>query len=522
MAAPALVTRCPMTATLSPDQFLDPVWRLNNLYTCVSKAGKLIHFRPNGVQQEIIANVHSRNVLLKARQFGVTTLWCLIILDDCLFTPHVRGAVIAHKMDDAKVIFRDKVRQPYDNLDEGLRRAIPATQDSADTLSFGNGSSFRVSTSVRSSTVNWLLVSEYGKICSQWPEKAEEIRSGAFPAAEKGIIAIESTAEGEGGDFYDTVSNARELMIRNAELTEKDYRFFFFPWYRAPEYEMARTNVPVGDDDNAYFDKIESEIGVTISQQKRNWYVTEERVQGGNMKREYPSTPDEAFEQALEGAIYADHLAYAYKHNHIGAFPLDNRFPVNTFWDIGHSHGNATAVLFEQDIEGFPRFVGCYEKEGEWIDQHLRNLKAWGDEHGVTWGKHYMPWDADREEVWLPEGTLSVMGRLGFHPSIVRRTVNIWESIQVARRRFPQTRWDAEGCKLALTRIKRYRKEWDERRGVWRDHPYHGPESNMSDAYRTFAESGHVVGKAPRLDVDDAHKKRFYDRDRGEGSWVAQ
>lgn len=507
--------------SVGTDQFLDPIWRLNNLYKIVDKSGKLIPFRPNGVQSEILANVHDRNVLLKARQFGVTTLWCLVILDDCLFTPHVRGAVIAHKMDDAKVIFRDKVRMPYDNLDDGLRAVIPATQDSADTISFGNGSSFRVSTSVRSSTVNWLLVSEYGKICSQYPDKAEEIRSGAFPAAEKGIIAIESTAEGEGGDFYETVTNARELALRGAELTEKDYRFFFFPWYRAPEYEMVRTNVPISEEDTAYFDRIEAELGVTISQPKRNWYVTEERVQGGNMKREYPSSPDEAFEQALEGAIFADHIAFAYKHDHIGAFPFDSRFPVNTFWDLGRSHGNATAVWLEQDIDNQPRFVGYYEKEGEWIDQHLRNLREWGNERGVTWGKHYMPHDGDVDPLWLPEGTLALMGKLGFTPAIVTRAANKWESIQVARRRFPQCRFDADGCKVGLSRLKRYRKEWDERRGVWRDHPYHGPESNGADAFRTFAESGHAPGPTIRLDATDAHKRRFYERETS-GSWLTQ
>lgn len=127
--------------------------------------------------------------------------------------------------------------------------------------------------------------------------------------------------------------------------------------------------------------------------------MTEEAVLGGDMRREYPATPKEAFDQALEGAIYADHLAFAYKHGNIGHFPLDNRFPVNTFWDLGRSHGNATAVLMEQDIDGSPRFVGYYEKEGEWIDQHLRNLKEWGNERGVTWGKHYMPHDGDREHL---------------------------------------------------------------------------------------------------------------------------
>lgn len=510
-----------MTATINPDQFLDPRWRLNNLYSIINKQGRLVPFRLWDEQREFLENIHTRNLILKARQRGFTSLLCLIYLDDCLFTPNRRAAVIAHKMDDAKVIFRDKVRLPYDNLDPALRRMIPATQDSADTLTLGNNSSFRVSTSVRSSTVNWLLISEYGKICSQFPDKAEEIRSGAFPAAEQGVITIESTAEGEGGDFYDKCIEAQALQERDADLTRKDYRFFFFPWYRAPEYRMERTNVPIGDEDAQYFDRLQGELNVTIGQNQRNWWVTEEREQGGNMKREYPSTPGEAFEQALEGAIFGDDLASAYKHKRIGSYPLDSRFPVNTFWDLGRSHGNATAVWMEQDIENVPRFVGYYEKEGEWIDQHLRNLKEWGNERGVTWGKHYMPHDGDTEVVWLPEGTLAIMGKLGFQPSIVTRAANKWESIQISRRRFPQCVWDAEACKVGLSRLKRYRKEWDDRRGVWRDHPYHGPESNGADAYRTFCESGHLPPAPVRYDDRDGHKRRFYNRASQE-SWITQ
>jgi hypothetical protein len=91
-----------MTATLSADQWLDPRWRLNNLYTVVNKKGKAVPFRPNWAQQEFLDGIHTRNLILKARQLGFTTLCCIVYLDDCLFTPNVEAAVIAHKVDDAK------------------------------------------------------------------------------------------------------------------------------------------------------------------------------------------------------------------------------------------------------------------------------------------------------------------------------------------------------------------------------------------------------------------------------------
>lgn len=506
-----------MTATINPDQLLDPRWRLRNLYTIVDKKGRKVRFEPNWAQQKFLDDLHRRNLILKARQLGFTTFCCLLYLDDCLFTDNVEAAVIAHKIDDAKKIFKTKVKFPYDNLDEGLKASMPLLQDSADSLSFANNSSIRVTTSTRSGTVKWLHISEYGKICAQFPDKADEIRSGAFPSAERGIITIESTAEGDGGDFYEKSVEAEQMAQRDVDLTRKDFKFFFFPWWAEPTYRMARTNVPTAPEDNEYFDRTEKEAGTTLSLEQRNWWVTEERNQGGNMKREYPATPKEAFEQAIEGAIFADDIAVAYKHRRIGNFPFDKTRPVHTFWDLGHS--DETAIWLEQDTGTQPTFIGYYENSGEGIEHYLRWLKAWADEHEAVFGSHYLPHDGDRKTIWTPEGSLVVMGRLGFRPIIVNRIADKWEAVKIGRRKFAQIAIDEAGAKEGLKRLKAYRKEWDDRRLVWRDAPHHGPESNGADAYLTFAQSGHTPAAAPIHD-DDRHKRSFYERDEGEGSWL--
>lgn len=479
-----------MTASLNDAQWADPRWRLNNLYTVVTKGGKAVPFKPNWAQQEFIDGIHSRNIILKARQLGFTTLCCLIYLDDCLFLDNVEAAVIAHKVDDAKKIFATKVKFPYDNLPELLKQAKPLVKDSADSLSFPNNSSIRVTTSTRSGTVKWLHVSEYGKICAQFPDKAKEIRSGAFPSAEQGVITIESTAEGEGGDFYEKSQLAEQMQQRGVELTRKDFKFFFFPWWREPSYAMSRTNVPMAPADTEYFDRIEKDAGTKLSLDQRNWWITEQVNQGSDMKREYPATPKEAFEQAIEGAIFGDDIAIAYKHHRIDSFPFDKSRPVNTFWDLGHN--DETAIWLEQDFGQRPTFIGYYENSGEGIEHYLRWLKAWANDRDAVLGKHYLPHDGDRKTIWTPEGTMVVMARLGFKPLIVERHPDKWESIKIGRRKFGVCAFDEDGTKEGIKRLKAYRKEWDERRLVWRDHPYHGPESNGADAYLTFANSGHI------------------------------
>ena len=153
------------------DQFLDPRWRLSNLYWITDKAGRAIPFVPNSAQLQLLDDIHTLNLVLKARQLGFTTLCCLIYLDACVFTPHTRAGVIAHRLEDAKVIFRDKIKFPYDRLDEGIRAAAPAVQDSVDTLTFGNNSSMRVSTSMRSRTCNTCTSPSSGRSAPRRPRR---------------------------------------------------------------------------------------------------------------------------------------------------------------------------------------------------------------------------------------------------------------------------------------------------------------------------------------------------------------
>jgi hypothetical protein len=54
-------------------------------------------------------------------------------------------------------------------------------------------------------------VSEYGKTAADKPERAREIRTGAPNAVAKGgKLAVESTAHGTNGEFYDLMHCSQE------------------------------------------------------------------------------------------------------------------------------------------------------------------------------------------------------------------------------------------------------------------------------------------------------------------------
>jgi len=275
-------------------------WRLCNLYYIIDKRGSRIKFVPNFAQADLYNNRHNFNVILKARQLGMSTFLMILALDECLFRDNYSAGVIAHTREDSENLFKNKVKFAYDNLPDFIKEEKRATSDSARKLEFSNGSSITVGTSLRGGTFQFLHVSEYGKISARYPEKAVEIKTGALNTIHGNqSIFIESTAEGNSGEFYELCQRALRLEAEGVELTELDPKLHFYPWYKDPSYVME-ANVSVTDAQNKYFNG----LGVQLSPEQKVWYVKKSEQQGEHMKREFPSTAEEAFEQSMEGAIY--------------------------------------------------------------------------------------------------------------------------------------------------------------------------------------------------------------------------
>src|SRR4029077_1688225 len=129
--------------------------------------------------------------------------------------------------------------------------------DSADELIFANNSSIRVSTSMRSGPLQYLPISEYGQFCANFPEKGREVRTGALNTIQAGqVVFIESTADGHEGHFYDLCEQAQARQRMGSPLTPLDFKFNFFPWWKAPEYEIDPAGVVIEENFRRYFDTL--------------------------------------------------------------------------------------------------------------------------------------------------------------------------------------------------------------------------------------------------------------------------
>ena len=93
-------------------------------------------------------------------------------------------------------------------------------------------------------------------------------------------------------------------------LTQLDYKFHFMPWHRHPEY-CLNESVHIPEDLVKYFKELQEGYGIKISPAQMGWYAAKYKTQGDDMLREYPSTPEEAFQANLEGNYYSKYMTKA-------------------------------------------------------------------------------------------------------------------------------------------------------------------------------------------------------------------
>jgi hypothetical protein len=470
--------------------FVDRRWRLNNLYMIKDKAGYAVPFRLNKAQDQLLDQLWSLNVILKARQMGFTTLIQLLMLDACLFNSNTSAGIVAHTREDAEAFFGDKIKFAYDNLDPEIRRVVSATQDSAKSLTFSNGSRIRVGTSLRSGTFQYLHVSEFGKICARFPEKAKEIVTGAFNAVQAGqFIAVESTAEGQGGKFHDMVMQAKRHAEQQRPLTQLDFKLHFFPWWQDASYSLSpedAAKVTLTAENDSYFERL-YDLGIELSIEQEAWYAKKLVQQQDEMKREYPSTIEEAFEASIEGAYFSKEMERVRREGRIRqAVPVEN-LPVDTFWDLGVN--DDMVIWFRQRVGPEHRFIGYYANSGEGLKHYALKLAEIAREREWTYGTHHLPHDGKVRRLAHEAKTVEEMlVELNVKPvQVVPRITSEKQGIEASRAYLPRCWFDERYCEDGIKALDNYRKEWDEERGVWKDRARHDWASHGYKAFETAA-----------------------------------
>ena len=196
-----------------------------------NKEKRIVRLRVNRAQKEYSENCSRRNIVLKARQLGITTYVAARFFLRTITQPGTVTVQVAHDQDSAEEIFKI-VHRFYDYLPKKIREgALVKSRSSARAMAFPRlDSEYRVATAAdanagRGMTIHNLHCSEVAR----WPrDAAETLASLRAAVPENGEIVLESTPNGAGGVFYEEWQRAAET----------GYTRHFFPWWYDAAYVL--------------------------------------------------------------------------------------------------------------------------------------------------------------------------------------------------------------------------------------------------------------------------------------------
>ena len=421
-------------------------------------------------------------MIVKARQLWFSTAIQIDFFDDFLFNRNYNIGIIAHEQDSATAIFRDKIKVARDNLPEWLKRYYKIKTERVNEISIENTwSIIRVATSFRGWTLQRLHVSEYGKVCASYPEKALEIKTWALEAVWKGnIVTIESTAMWGEWEFYEIAKKAKDIQDSWRIPNDLEYKLFFYPWRKELNYRTD-SEIMITQDVREYFDTLREKNNLDLEEWQKKRYAMKYSNLWETMLREYPSTFEEAFNLTIKWAYYEREITTLRMQRRVCNVSYDTQLQVHTARDLWWAWWwDDTAIRFFQLYGNEIRVIDFREWNGRSLIEILETIIK---SKSYQYWKFYWPHDMNVTE--FSTGTTRRMtAKQHWYTFDIIGRLSISEWINQVRQMFPRMWFDEQKTTKGIQLLSRYRRSWDETNSCWRDRPEHNWASHCADAIR--------------------------------------
>lgn len=212
-----------------------------------------------------------RQIRLKARQLGWTTLATGLVFWSVFFHENTPWLIAAQGQDDASVTMAQQIKAPYNHLPSWMQQRGPqVTRDGAEDFNFDNGSRIRVIPSTASSGRGDAM---FGALLDEaaFAEESADLFAAIDPMC-YGPMFVFSTANGMGNFFHETWLDSLQ--------TDSVWEGKFRAWHERPGRDAA-------------------------------WYRQQElkyRNTPHLLFQEYPSTAEEAFSKSGRVALPIDRI----------------------------------------------------------------------------------------------------------------------------------------------------------------------------------------------------------------------
>ncbi len=279
-----------------------------NFIKIIDNNGDSVPFVLNPEQEQFIKDMEKYNIILKGRQIGFTTFSLAYMLYSAITKPDTSYMMQTHHNKVTQSLLR-KLKRMYHSLPHDKYPELFPKLDlsNRDELSFKNGSRIMVATaggedSISGNTFQLIHLSEMAK----YPDdNQEEIIATAIPALAKNPdskIIIEST--GMGYSYY------QEMFMKAYRGKESVWKAHFYSWLAKAYQKQFKHSFDEAENwfrlhnngRRLTYDDLEHDERILKDKFKANYrqlmyrryYIETNSIE--KFQREFPTTPDEAFQ----------------------------------------------------------------------------------------------------------------------------------------------------------------------------------------------------------------------------------
>lgn len=184
-----------------------------------------------------------------------------------------------------------------------------------------------------------------------------------------------------------------------------------------------------------------------------------------------------SYTAGVEGSYYCRYLDKARLNNQIGIVPWEPSFKCWTAWDLGVH--DKTIILIFQQVGQIIRVIDMVEGCDKGLDYYTKVLS----EKPYVWGGHFAPHDIKVRELTTGLSRLELAARMGIRFDVAPN-LPIEDGIELCRINFPRIWIDESKCANLVKALESYRREWDDKRKVYKQNPLHDDSSHYADAFR--------------------------------------
>jgi phage terminase large subunit len=191
-----------------------------------------------------------------------------------------------------------------------------------------------------------------------------------------------------------------------------------------------------------------------------------------------------SWQAPMPGAYYADELLKAQREQRITRVPHDPTRRVYTGWDLGTSKAHDTNSLwFVQIVGGRVLVIDYHQASNKGIPYYVDLLER----KGYLYATHYaLETDLDETDWGSGKTRGEQLKEFGITFTTVPK-LPLVDGISAVRMVLARCYFDSEACRQGLGGLRSYKREWDDQKRIFADHPAHDFASHPADAFRYLA-----------------------------------